>query len=107
MPLITGSTTPKAAATTTAASNTLPPPSRIFRPDRVASELAELTMPEAPTAGVVCVFTLASGLEPAAGVEVAGSGVSSAARLSSTAVFIIIDPVDSGGVNGLLLVHVL
>src|SRR5215203_371329 len=83
MPLIIGSTTPKAAATTTAASNALPPLWRILRPDRVASGLAELTMPEAPTAGVVGVFTLGSGLEPAAGVEVAGLGVSSAARLSS------------------------
>src|ERR671926_1933272 len=62
MPDIIGSTTFKAAPTATAASKALPPSARIFRPACVASGWAELTMPEAPTAGLVGVLWLGVGL---------------------------------------------
>src|ERR671938_294591 len=83
MPLIIGSTTFRAAATATDASKALPPSARTFRPARVASGLAELTIPDAPTAGLVGVFSLGSGSEMAAEDEVVGSAVSPPARASS------------------------
>src|SRR5919202_6358545 len=58
MPDIIGSTTFKAAPTATAASKALPPSARVFRPACVASGLAELTMPDLPTAGLAVVFWL-------------------------------------------------
>jgi hypothetical protein len=57
-PDIIGSTTFKAAPTATAASKALPPSARVFTPACVASGLAELTMPDLPTAGLVVVFWL-------------------------------------------------
>src|SRR5918994_5347315 len=83
MPLIIGSTTPRAAATATAASKALPPSSRISRPGRVARGFAELTMPEDPVAGLVEVFWVGSGTELAAGVKASGSTSSSTVASSS------------------------
>src|SRR5918993_1067059 len=56
MPLIIGSTTSSPAAPATAASKALPPSERISSPARVAYGLAELTIPDVPTAGSVVVF---------------------------------------------------
>ena len=70
MPLIIGSTTFRAAATATAASKALPPSERILRPARVARGFAELTIPDAPTAGLVWVLWVGSGAELAMDVEV-------------------------------------
>src|SRR5918996_3384172 len=84
MPLIIGSTTPRAAATATAASKALPPSSRISRPARVARGFAELTMPEDPVAGLVEVFWVGSGTELAAGVKASDSTGSSTIASSGT-----------------------
>src|ERR671917_2866555 len=84
MPLIIGSTTPRAAAPATAASKALPPSSRISRPARVARGFAELTMPEDPVAGLVAVFWVGSGTELAAGVKAAGSTGSATVASSET-----------------------
>src|SRR5918994_2769316 len=70
MPLIIGSTTFRAAATATAASKALPLSEKISRPARVARGFAELTMPDAPTAGLVWVLWVGSGAELAMDVEV-------------------------------------
>jgi hypothetical protein len=79
MPLIIGSTTPRAAATVTAASKALPPSSRISRPARVARGFAELTMPEDPVAGLVEVFWVGSGTELEMDIEVDDPVISPAA----------------------------
>src|SRR5215203_637293 len=84
MPLIIGSTTPRAAATATAASKALPPSSRISRPARVARGFAELTMLEDPVAGLVEVLWVGSGTELAAGVKASGSTGSSTVASSET-----------------------
>src|SRR5215217_3570054 len=83
MPDMYGSTTPRAAPTATAASNALPPSASTSRPDCVASGWAELTIPEAPTAGLDVVFWLGSGVRTATVVGVLGSAVSSPTEPSS------------------------
>src|SRR3712207_5161663 len=85
MPLIIGSTTPRVAATATAASKALPPCERISRPAWVARGLAELTIPEDPVAGLVGLFWVGSRAVLAAGLETAGSAVSSPTTDSSDA----------------------
>src|SRR3712207_6117889 len=89
MPLIIGSVTPRAAATATDASKALPPSSSTSTPARVAYGLAELTMPDPATAGVLTVFwvgsisTLATGIGGSA--TVSSSTVASSETLSSAA----------------------
>src|SRR5215216_2190796 len=83
MPLIIGSTTPKLVATATAASKAFPPSARISRPACVAKGLAELTIPDAPIAGLVDVLWLGFGAGSATDAEVVGSVVSSPAIPSS------------------------
>ena len=83
MPLIIGSTTPKLVATATVASKAFPPSARMLRPACVAKGLAELTIPDAPLAGLVDVLWLGFGAGSATGAEVVGSVVSSPAIPSS------------------------
>src|SRR5919202_2273204 len=86
MPLIIGSTTPRAAATATAASKALPPFERICRPACVARGFAELTIPRDPVAGLVELFWVGSQELLAAGVEVDDSVSSSAVSSTGYAV---------------------
>src|SRR5215204_2880483 len=89
MPLIIGSVTPRAAATATEASKALPPSSSTSTPARVAEGLAELTMPDPATAGVLTVFCVGSISTLATGVGISASvsspTVASSETLSSAA----------------------